>query len=348
MALAGALLLGGCAGGIIDGPPPQPPIGPTTPPPAPAPPAPPPSGLPALPTDVSGLSCAAIERDLISYLEQHDRVLRTWASVDNTACDEPPGGDLIEYPSVNVSVAPDITPAELVAMHESLRAAWAAYIDPKVRSLEDLEIHVDGRAHIEWLGYTALDLAMAEEILDVTAADRFVHVDFMSRLYADGTAGTGSLGPDAPKVMLYVDSLGITDAPAMTDQMGAGWTAAQDLAAALDGTAILSLVDGRSVRGTQTTGLNLDTLGGSFVRLDIPGTGQMPDAWGEIAVRTLEFEDRPDLRQGEIHARDEDAYARFVLESGYYKIDDETQTLLDDITALLVPLGIDIERTYEI
>lgn len=286
------------------------------------------------------MSCDDVADEVVEQLQSLPDVTRAWASMGTTCYGG--GGDVVEDPRLNVEVPTDITAERVMDVYEGVRAMYAAYVIPKVLAPEQFSIHVNGRAEITWNGYSPLDDVLAQEILAVTADDRFLELTFRTWQHEDPSIHTYST-PRDPIIAMYVNDLDITTADAMATHLEAVWVDTQALAATVGGEATLELVEGTKFGDHQTTGPNLASGGGGTFTVDVPATGQMPPEWGAIGLRTMDFAAQPELVTGEIHAFEVDPYARFVFEDGYHEVSDETQAILDDIVAQLAAVGYDLE-----
>ena len=92
-------------------------------------------------------------------------------------------------------------------------------------------------------------------------------------------------------------------------------------------------------------GLNPGT-GRAEFQADVPTDGTVPDEFGAIALRTLDFADQPDLERSDIYLRSFQPFARLQPVTNDDTISAESQTILDDITAQLQDIGYEFDFVH--
>lgn len=334
VALAAALTLAGCAGDSIDGP-----DGPTPP----APPHPSPT-LPS-PDEVRAMDCAAIEGEVLRQLEALPHVTDASAQVDGTTClNRAPGsGDMLPSPSFAVTVPAGITADQLADTHGSIHALHSAYILPIVDEPEIITIDVDGVMEVVWADAMTFDAATAQAMLDAAGPGRYL----AARIFPTGEAfAERGFNAETSYFYLYVDGGGATDAAQMTTIMEEGWAAAGELAVALEASVTLVVADVLDVDPADH-GINPGAGRAQFL-VDITDEGAMPDAFGAIALRTLDLADQSELARSQVYLRNEQPYARLIPEPEFDDISADSQEILDDIVAQLQAAGYELDfiHTY--
>lgn len=329
LALALGLTLAACSGGLADRERHSPPL--------------------ILPSadEVAAMSCAEIEGALAPQLAALPKVVQSSAPVAGTTCEGDDAPASASEPSLRVTLEQGATAADLVGTYDDLRELHGAYLSQFEEGMEFIEIKVDGRAQIFWMGYLAMDLPLAEQILAATAEDRFLAANLFTHLYEPTDEDDPALEPHFLSINLYVDDADITDPDELIAHVQPAWQDAQELGALLGAETSLDVTDGSLLGETQTADLNLSTVDGASLHLPVPPEGPMPASWGPIALLTMELGAQDEVIFAQVSAApDWPRINVYRADEAEGPLTPQTNAIIDDISAQMDTQGYTIEEVY--